>query len=87
MAAPPTPRSNPIAAYLGGEALDAEDATNITLGLQRDLTDALSVTLDYFNIEVKDRISSTGTIDIRKEDAIPECPMTHAVGGRLAECL
>ena len=79
--------TNPIAAYLGGEALDAEDATNITIGLHWDVTDALSVTLDYFNIEVKDRISSTGTIDIRAEDAIPECPMTHAAGGRLAECL
>ncbi len=79
--------TNPIAGYLGGEALDAEDATNITLGLSWDIVDALTVTLDYFNIEVKDRISSTGTIDIRTEGAIADCPGVFAAGGSLAACL
>ena len=58
------PPTNPIAAALGGEPLDAEDATNFTLGAVWNITDDLDLTLDYYNINVKDRISSTGTIDI-----------------------
>lgn len=58
------PPTNPIAQFLGGEALDAEDAENLTLGIAWDIADNLTVTADYFRIELTDRISSTGTIDI-----------------------
>ncbi|MCB1685355.1 MAG: TonB-dependent receptor, partial [Pseudomonadales bacterium] len=62
------PPTNPLAAALGGESLDAEDATNFTLGAVWNITDDLDLTLDYYNINVKDRISSTGTIDIQTLD-------------------
>ncbi len=79
--------TNPIAAYLGGEALDAETALSLTLGSSWDLSDAWSITLDWFRILVRDRLSSTGLIDIRAESAIPDCPVVHAAAGSLAECL
>ncbi len=81
------PPTNPIALFLGGEALDAEDATNLTFGAAWDLTNSLTVTLDYYNIEVQDRITQTGSIIIAGEPAIADCPATLAAGGNLAACL
>lgn len=79
------PPTNPIAAYLGAEPLEPEDATNLTVGVAWDITDALTVTADYFQIEVKDRISQTGTIDITAEPPPPgvNCPGATS----LAQCL
>ncbi len=79
------PPSNPIAQFLGGEPLDAEDATNFTVGIAWDVTDNLTLTADYFEIELTDRISQTGTIDITTQP-VPgslDCPGA----GDLAECL
>jgi iron complex outermembrane recepter protein len=58
------PPTNPIAVLLGGKQLKPEDATNWTLGFVWDVTDSLTLTADYFNIEVTDRISNTGLIPI-----------------------
>ena len=58
------PPTNPIAQLLGAEPLKEEEATNFTVGAAWDMTDNLTVTLDYFNIQLEDRISQTGTIDI-----------------------
>ncbi|MEQ8860571.1 MAG: TonB-dependent receptor [Pseudomonadales bacterium] len=79
------PPSNPIAQFLGGEPLDAEDATNLTLGVAWDVTDQLTLTLDYFEINVEDRISQTGTIDITTQPvpAGVSCPGAT----NLAQCL
>jgi iron complex outermembrane receptor protein len=62
------PPDNPLAAAFGGEPLKEEEATNYTLGAVWDITDTLSLTVDYFRIEMDDRISQTGTIDIADED-------------------
>jgi len=84
------PPSNPIAQFLGGEPLDAEDAPNFTVGLAWDATDNLTLTLDYFNIELEARISQTGTKDITTldvteldPDVVADCPAATTV----AECL
>ena len=79
------PPTNPIAGFLGGKALDAEDADNYSVGMSWDITDDLSVTLDYYNIEITDRITQTGTIDIAGEPIPPgvNCPMS----ANLAQCL
>jgi iron complex outermembrane recepter protein len=58
------PPTNPIAVLLGGKQLKPEEATNWTMGFVWDVTDALTLTADYFNIEVTDRISNTGLIRI-----------------------
>jgi iron complex outermembrane receptor protein len=79
------PPTNPIAQFLGGEALDAEDATNFTLGVVWDVTEDLTLTVDFYEIELKDRISQTGQIDIAGEP-VPtgvSCPGAT----NLAQCL
>lgn len=84
------PPTNPIAQFLGAEALDAEDAVNYTLGVAWDVTDALTLTADLFRIELSDRISQTGTIDITSQP-VPTgvgCPTVEAdPNGNLSLCL
>jgi iron complex outermembrane receptor protein len=83
------PPTNPIATSLGAQPLEPEDATNFTAGVVFDLTDSISVTLDYFNIQLEDRIAQTGNIDISAEPALTDgsCPVTAAGGGSLSQCL
>ena len=87
------PPTNPIAVALGGAALVPEDATNISAGVVWDITDSLSLTFDYYQINVENRISQTGTVDITGLSANdPEfdninCPITKGLGGSLAQCL
>jgi len=79
------PPTNPIAMFLGGEQLKPEDATNFTFGAVWDATDALSFTVDLYQIELEDRITQTGTINIAGEP-VPagfNCPTST----NLAECL
>jgi len=83
------PPTNPIAQFLGAEALEPEEAVNYTFGFVWDPTDRLSITADFFQIELDDRISQTGTIDI---DGVPipaeaDCPTTKGLGGTLGQCL
>jgi len=58
------PPSNPIAQFLGAKELDAEEATNISIGFTAEPLDGLSVTVDYFWIELEDRIATTSQISI-----------------------
>jgi iron complex outermembrane receptor protein len=83
------PPSNPIAVSLGASELRPEDATNFTVGAVWDVTDTLSLTLDYYNIELKDRIAQTGSIDITQEPALQDgsCPNVAQAGGSLSQCL
>jgi iron complex outermembrane receptor protein len=84
------PPSNPIAQFLGAEDLIPEDAVNASVGVVWDITDNFSLTADYYNINVEDRISQTGTIDISGEPAPPNanCPNAQAnPNGNLALCL
>jgi iron complex outermembrane receptor protein len=84
------PPGNPIAQFLGAEELGPEDATNASVGLVWDITDNFSLTADYYNINVENRISQTGTIDISGEPAPPNanCPNAQAnPNGNLALCL
>ena len=50
------PATNPLTAYLGAKPLEAETSTQFTLGLSSTPTDNLVVTLDYYFIELNDRI-------------------------------
>lgn len=84
------PPTNPIAQFLGGEALQPEDATNFSAGLVWDVTDSLNLTLDFFQIELDDRIAATGTINIAGEPVPPgvNCPNAQAnPNASLANCL
>ena len=84
------PPTNPIAGFLGASALKPEDAKNFSAGFVWDVTGDINVTLDYFNIELEDRIAATGTINIAGR-AVPSgvaCPGARAnPAGNLALCL
>ncbi len=54
------PPTNPIAAQKGGEPLTPEESVNITAGIVLALGD-LDVTLDYYHIDMDDRIALTST--------------------------
>jgi len=58
------PPSNPIAQFLGAKDLDAEEATNISIGFTAEPIDGLTLTIDYFWIELEDRIATTSQIAI-----------------------
>ena len=53
------PVQSPIAVALGAEPLDAEASLNIGAGVVFNLIDGLNVTVDYYNIEISDRITLT----------------------------
>ncbi|MCY4234231.1 MAG: TonB-dependent receptor [Bacteroidetes bacterium] len=61
------PPTHPISAALGGQELTEETATSFTFGTIVDLSSDLTLTVDYFDIYLKDRISLTGNIAITKE--------------------
>ena len=50
------PATNPLVAELGALPLDAETSTQFTLGVSATPTDNLVVTLDYYFVELEDRI-------------------------------
>jgi len=58
------PPTNPIAQFFGAKALKPEDALNVSLGFSAEPMDNLTVTVDYFYIELKDRIALTSQIAI-----------------------
>lgn len=84
------PPTNPIAQFLGAEALDAENSSNFSAGFVWDVTPDINVTVDYFQIELEDRIAQTGSIVISGQPvpAGVNCPGARAnPAGNLALCL
>lgn len=85
------PPTNPVAELLGAEPLVEETSLNYSIGATWDATDNFTVTLDYFQIQLDDRISQTGTIDITGTAAptgvgcdglnIPDCLEALGVAG------
>jgi iron complex outermembrane receptor protein len=84
------PPSNPIAIELGGAALEPEEAVNFSAGVVWDVTDTLNLTLDFFMIDMEDRIAITGLIDVAGLDITNpdlDCPIARAANANLAVCL
>ena len=61
------PPTNPIAQQKGAKALTPEESINTTLGLVF-AAGAWDVTLDYYNIEISDRISFTSRFNLTEDD-------------------
>ena len=61
------PSTHPISAALGGKPLTEETARSFTLGTVMDISENLTLTVDYFDIRLEDRISLTGNIAISQE--------------------
>ena len=60
--------TDPLLAPLGGKALEPEDSDNISVGFSANIGDSLTVTFDYYTIEVDDRIARTFNIPIDPND-------------------
>ncbi len=54
--------TDPRAVSVGGQELKEEESFNISLGITSDLTDNTTLTVDWYKIEVNDRIYRTGDI-------------------------
>ena len=61
------PPTHPIARQLGAEPLTPEESVNTTLGLVFD-AGAADVTIDYYNIEIEDRIAFTSRFNLTPAD-------------------
>ena len=61
------PPSNPIAQQKGAKELTPEESVNLTLGLVFHVGD-LDVTLDYYNIEITDRVAFTSRFTLTPAD-------------------
>ena len=61
------PPTHPVSVRLGGHALQPEESVNTTLGASFSVDD-VDVTLDYYNIVVKDRIAQTSPIALTEAD-------------------
>ena len=61
------PPTHPIAQQKGARALTPEESVNTTLGIVFD-AGAADVTIDYYNIEIEDRISFTSRFNLTTAD-------------------
>ena len=61
------PPSNPIAQQKGAQELTPEESVNLTFGLVFHVGD-LDVTMDYYNIEITDRIAFTSRFSLTEAD-------------------
>ena len=59
--------THPVAMALGGRELEPEDSVNTTLGAVVTLDNGLSMTVDYFRINVDDRIALSGLFTVTDE--------------------
>ncbi len=64
------PSNSDLAQKFGGKALEPEESDNFTLGAIFEL-DALNITVDYFRIDVEDRIFLSSQIAIKDETGGP----------------
>ena len=65
---PIDPRLEPF----GGGPLDPEEAVNVSLGFTADLTDSFNVTVDWYQIDVEDRIVKTFDVDVSGDPAFAD---------------
>jgi len=75
------PPTNPVSASFGGVALTPEESTSYALGMVYQ-QDEFFLTVDYFNIEVTDRITQTSAITLTDEDRqeLIDQGVTDAIG-------
>ena len=59
--------TNPVALELGGRTLDAERSHNYTVGFVFEMDGGLDVTLDWFRIDLQDRIALSANMDVDAE--------------------
>jgi iron complex outermembrane receptor protein len=73
------PANSRAARNAGGKSLKEEESTNISLGFTTSIGDAWDLTVDYYNVEVDDRIYRTGDIPIPGSDNLTLSFYTNAL--------
>jgi iron complex outermembrane recepter protein len=73
------PVDNPIAQYYGAVPLSPEESTNFGLGVVLEPTTDFTLTIDAYQIKVRDRISITSTFDVTAAD-VAALPILATVG-------
>jgi iron complex outermembrane receptor protein len=63
------PPTDPRLVALGGKPLEPEEANNVSIGFTADLTSSLSITADWYQVDVDDRIVKTLDIDVSGDPA------------------
>lgn len=61
------PPTNPVAVFYGGKPLEPEDTENLSIGLTFNPLENLTITADYFRIDIENGIS-LGAVPITDED-------------------
>ncbi len=62
------PPTDPVSQLKGGEQLTPEESESITFGVVADFDNGVFLTVDYYNIELTDRISTASGIALTEED-------------------
>ncbi|MEW9798169.1 TonB-dependent receptor plug domain-containing protein [Alteromonas sp. CYL-A6] len=62
------PPTDPVSQLKGGEQLTPEESESITFGMVAEFENGLFLTVDYYNIEVTDRISTASGIALTSDD-------------------
>ena len=62
------PPSDPVAQFKGAKKLQPETSVNFSLGTVGQISNNLFLTVDYFRIKVKDRLSITSGVELTEED-------------------
>ncbi|GAB3033098.1 TonB-dependent receptor plug domain-containing protein [Bowmanella dokdonensis] len=62
------PPTDPISAQKGATPLQPEESTSYSMGLVGELDNGLFLTIDYYHIELEDRISTASGIELTPED-------------------
>ncbi|HUD95793.1 TonB-dependent receptor [Sphingobium sp.] len=62
------PVTSPVAAYLGAKPLTPEESVSFSVGTVFTPAPGATLTIDYYNIKVKDRIGTSGTFVIEDAD-------------------
>ena len=60
--------TNPVSVYYGGKELGPEESNNTSFGFVWDATDDLNITVDFYKIELEDRITQGDDIAITAAD-------------------
>ena len=59
--------TDPVARALGGRQLEPEESDNLSVGAIVTLDNGLSLTVDYFRIDIEDRIALSGLFEVTDE--------------------
>ena len=62
------PPANPVAVFYGGQPLEPEESRNLSLGVALNPLDNLTITVDYFDIEIENRLEIGESFQPTPED-------------------